>query len=419
MLDQIVQDIVGRAFESALIRLWLLAESSEGGTQTLSRWRQRFDRPRHERAVSATLAALEKPRILLSVEIQAQPLALIEALDRFLGERIDLPGGPGAMHKLVHQGIGHWLLRRAGRRTIPADVQEPNLEVWFRHFRVVPDRIIVGNAHIEVELVPVPSRYGDDEAFPCSVRVSHFQDGVRPSFVESETGESFRAEGLGDPDLRFESVRRELAVVAAQRHRFWVAPELTVTADLRNRLKAALAERPLRDLVVAVPGSFHETIGGPRVNCAEVIDGDGGCLARHEKLTLFSYPRACDGKACCEDIEARRKIALLVTAIGLVGIAICKDFSDQTASGLVSAAWDRLAPDWLLVPSMGDDATLKLHRDRAKAHAKLRGTRSVVANQEAFAEDAKPGFVCLAEHMVPVEPGGSSHELPAEDGDRA
>ena len=119
---------------------------------------------------------------------------------------------------------------------------------------------------------------------------------------------------------------------------------------------------------------------------------------------------------CCEAIEAsRKKVVLLETPLGLVGVAICKDFSDK-GSSLVRTLWESLSPDWLLVPSMGDEETLRLHEPCAKERAKLHGIRSAVANQQAFDAEAKPGFVCDSGRAVDWgNVGGSSHRFSPVD----
>lgn len=416
MRQRILQAITQGNIETALILLWLWAESADAGCQRLSVWRQGFSRPAHELMVGKILAALEKSPLLLPTEMLDLPLAIIEALDRHAGLNADLPGGLGGMHKLEEGDVGYWLVRRRPRPNVPADNQEPNLEKWFRHFRVIPDRIVVGNAPAHVELIPVASRYGDEVR--VFARLSHFDDGVRPNFSEDQAGESFWAEGLSDYERRLASLQSELETVKQEGHGFWVAPELTIPPAMRRRLQIMLAEGPLRHLLLAVPGSFHEIVENRPVNGVDIFDGDGVCLARHEKLTLFSYPRARDGKPCCEAIHACRKVVLLETPLALVGVAICKDFSDKT-SILVRTVWERLAPDWLLVPSMGDDDTLRLHETCAQEHAKLRGMRSCVANQQAFADEPKPGFACDSAKVIdPGGVGGSSHifsfEIPGE-----
>lgn len=412
MLEQILKDIGVGALENALIRLWLWAESTQNGRQMLSTWRTGFNRAAHERAVAELLAALNQKRFLVRAAAGGWPLALIAALDQFVGENAELPGGKGCLPRLEDQGVGYWLIPRVPRRAVPADDQEPNLDVWFRHFRVIPERIGDGTAIIDVELISVPGDRDSAAAMPRSVRVSHFDDAVTTSFIDNGTGESFYAEGLADSEKRRASLNAELDELRARRHLLWVAPELTVTPALRNWLKRQLAEQPLNGLLLAIPGSFHEAEDGERVNRAEIIDGAGGLLASHDKLTLFSYPRPADQRACCEEIVARRKITLLITPLGLVGVAICKDFSDKTTP-LIHAAWSRLAPDWLLVPSMGDDPTLKLHRSRAEEYAKFYGTHSVVANQQAFVKEARPGFICFSGGSVDAGAGGSSHDMPA------
>ena len=108
----------------------------------------------------------------------------------------------------------------------------------------------------------------------------------------------------------------------------------------------------------------------------------------------------------------RSRLILLVTPIGTVGVAICKDYFDGTADGLIRAAWDRLAPDWMLVPSMGHGDTRAAHDRRAKENWELRRTRTLVANQEprmpGESPEPVPGFVRRGAMVETVAPGGSS-----------
>lgn len=415
MWQRILEDITGGRHEQALIRLWLWAEGTENGSQRLSVWRQSFGREEHFFKAETILAALERSPILLDADAANYPLAVIEALDRFLGLNPDLPGGRGSMTKVEEAGVGYWLLRRMPKPGVPADRQEPNLEKWFRHFRVLPDRIALGESAVEIDLVSVANPHGEDMTAPLSVRLSHFDDGVTTRFDERHESDTFWATGLDDEGKRLDSISAELKAIGVVRDRVWVAPELTVTPGLRERIGRLLASEPLKQLLIAVPGSFHETAEGRQVNRAAILDGDGAVLTHHEKLTLFSYPHAKTGRQTCECIVAQRRITLLATPIGLVGVAICKDFSDETATGLIQAVWNRLAPDWLLVPSMGDESTLRLHHACAESHAGLRGTRTAVANQQAFDKEPRPGFVCFKKGTIEtVAPGGSSHASGAE-----
>ncbi len=412
MWQRILEDITGGRHEQALIRLWLWAEGTENSSQRLSVWRGRFVRADHDRMVVAVLASLDKSPILVGAEAEKHPLALIDALDRFEGGKGDFQASRGGLVRIEEGGVGYWLLRRMPKPALPADRQDPNLERWFRHFRVLPDHITIGEASMSVDLVVVADPQCESSEAHSGVRVTHFADEAKTDFSESVESESFWANRVDGAEARFTSLENELEAIARERLRLWVAPELTVSPELRQRTQARLADRPLGHLLVAVPGSFHELVQGRKVNRAMIFDGDGAFLAEHEKLTQFSYCRQPGGPTLCESIIAQRKFTLLATSIGLVGIAICKDYSDETAGGMIQAAWNRLAPDWLLVPSMGDESTLKLHKQCAQSHLKTRGTRTVVANQQAFSAQPQPGFVCSDAGVQEANPGGSTHSLP-------
>lgn len=397
-----------RRYSQALIRLWLLAERRGARGQALSRWWLACDQARHESMVASLLAAFEADRPRLPAKADEQPLALIVAVDQWLGDQADLPMAPAALPRLETGDATYWLVRRRGPRNTPADRQEPNLEKWFRNFRVIPDSIRIGAAEIVVRIVPVPDRgnglHGKDRVV---VRVSHFDDGAKVDVVEAE--DRFHVRSLIDGGLRKEALLAEVNLLRDSSVHLWVAPELTVPPSLRSDVKQALAAVPPKHLLLCVPGSFHEDRGRGLVNCAEVVDGDGAVVARHEKLSAFSYETA--GRNRAEAIAVGGVITLLATPIGLIGVAICKDYCDETASGLIDSAWNRLAPDWMLVPSMGDEKTVQAHQARAEEHWKLRRICSVVANQQAASTTPWPGFVHGRDTAEVVKVGGSTLDV--------
>lgn len=405
-MKEILADFANQNLGQALIRLWLLAESTVSGVQMLSTWLSANDVAHHERSVKRVMECLDHGAQLDPADVK-QPLALISALDQQLA--VDTLGAwrPGMAPMLTLGDCTYWLVRRdiSPKPRTPADRQNPNLEHWFRHFRVIPSRITLGGASIEVELKAlgdVPPASSRPATGPSRVHLSHFQDDVALCVREDAARKLFHALGLTDEVARAKSLRMEFEFACGFGAQLWVAPELTVLVSLRLEVARWLVELPGHEArpLLSVPGSFHETVDDRRVNRAEVIDRAGKVVARHDKLTLFSYDS--HGVTLTENIGARRRIELLMTPIGIVGVAICKDFSDAS-SELVNAAWNLLAPDWLLVPSMGDEAsTQKRHLERAEEHWKRRGIRSVVANQEARIEgctappDPAPGFVCPA-----------------------
>lgn len=420
MLREVLETIAAGNLGNALTRLWMLAEGSEDGSQRLSRWLRSWDRREHEARVRAYADILDRSPGRLPHDAANHPLALIEALDGHLAERRSLAVvAASAAPALDIDGRRHHLLRRIVARTgkPAAEARSPNLEAWFRHFRVVPDSIEVGGARIDVKLeflacvphAPLPDRAG------LRLRLSHFVDGAVLDLQESAENLSFVVAGANPAQARRKSLEAELQAVRQDAAHLWLAPELTVSTGLRRQVERWLASGPMPDLLLCVPGSCHEEEGGKRVNRAVVVDGNGRRRANQDKCSQFSYPSA-DGYLR-ENIEAKRCLTLLVTPIGSVGIAICKDHFDATAEGLVRAAWDRLAPDWLLVPSMGDEKTRTAHERRAKENWDVRRTCTLVANQEPrMAGDnpaSVPGFVRRADAVEAVSPGGSSLTPPA------
>ena len=164
-------------------------------------------------------------------------------------------------------------------------------------------------------------------------------------------------------------------------------------------------------MLLCVPGSFHELDGINRVNRSVVLNANGRSVTHQDKCSQFTFLSDQDD-LLHEHIIARRVLTLLVTPIGLVGIAICKDHFDAGANGLLNAAWNRLAPDWLLVPSMGDSKTIEAHKRRARENWNVRRTNTLVANQElqttSHPPNSAPGFIYRSNDPDPVTKCGST-----------
>lgn len=411
-MHKVRSDIADGNLWQALIRLWLLAESSVDGAQRMAAWYQAtYEVSTHKLRVDQLVSRFDRlgqGDTLTEDEVDL-PLAVIEALDRHLGEEPVDTFRPGLIPELRLDGVTYWLVRRdwPPKPSTPASRQHPNLEAWFRYFRVVPSRVALGGASLDVTIKPLLA-IGDvvPVGLPVRAHVTHFEDGVALHIEEDPERESFVVTGLNDGSQRRHSLRQEFEFAVGHNAAVWVAPELSVTPDLASEVRAWLAElpEPARPPLLTVPGSFHVQLPerpGVHVNRAVVLDGVGRQVARHDKLTCFSYTLPADdaGPAATftERIQACRRIELLATPIGLIGVAICKDFSDA-ATELVHTAWNLLAPDWLLVPSMGKADTVKLHFKRAEEHWKLRGVRSVVANQAPATvgvpqPEPAPGFI--------------------------
>ena len=157
-----------------------------------------------------------------------------------------------------------------------------------------------------------------------------------------------------------------------------VAPELTVTPDARRWIvqqlrwpsEAPHAEASTNRLALVVPGSFHEQVGDRFVHRAIAFGGSGNALLEHHKLV--SYGSLSD---VVEDIHLGDTITVLITPIGTVAIAICKDFCDDH----MGAIWHEIQPQWLLVPAYGPGESA--HKAAAARIDRMVGTVTVLAHQ--------------------------------------
>jgi predicted amidohydrolase len=177
------------------------------------------------------------------------------------------------------------------------------------------------------------------------------------------------------------------AIEAAERDGFdvLVAPELTVTPAARRWITRQLrwrgdvpGEPPAANpLALVAPGSFHEQVGARFVHRAILLDGAGNAVLEHHKLVPFGTLASF-----VEDIHPGDSVTLLITPIGTVAIAICKDFCDDH----VGAIWHHLQPEWLLVPAYGGGA--RAHEAAAARIGRMLGTITVLAHQGDAAQNA-------------------------------
>jgi hypothetical protein len=411
-MDSILDAIIAGQPEEALIRLWVKAEATVEGAKQASIWQTRH--PQRTPLKVQFHDWLEDPHPDYRQAIAQDPLALFEALDTHLHQQGR--DWSRVIPTLQIEGTPYALIRRAFPRNTSARSQPPNPGVWCRHHNVIPLAIAVGNSRVDISVVPV-DRVPPNMVREINCRLSHFNDQVLLLIEEDTLRGSFLATGLSDENLRRKTLIGEMEQCARDRIHLWVAPELTAPLSLQDEVGRRLAAMNPQDLLLGVPGTFHwQDANGNRHNTAQVFNGNGSRLPKQHKLTQFSYRKSDEATSFHEDILASRCITLLNTPLGLVGVAICKDFSDASAVE-IKAAWDLIAPDWMLVPSCGDSAkTLKLHHQRAEEHWTLRAIRSLVANQELSFErngrrvtdDSVPGFLWAAEQAQPADAGGST-----------
>ncbi|WP_264048548.1 carbon-nitrogen hydrolase family protein [Methylobacterium flocculans] len=154
-------------------------------------------------------------------------------------------------------------------------------------------------------------------------------------------------------------------------------PELTVTPALLALIRDTLGLRiltadPRSALQMVVAGSWHTEEDGKVWNVATVLDGYGAEALTYRKVLPYR-----DGKIGTEAIGMPAEVPVLVTDDHLFGFGICKDFCDLG----VTLAYKDLDVDLVLVPSMGNPATMEGHRSTAKGMRVTFGTRAFVVQQ--------------------------------------
>lgn len=173
------------------------------------------------------------------------------------------------------------------------------------------------------------------------------------------------------------TVERQIAAAFKEGACVVVWPELTVPPSLRDSMVRILRRRihdasPSMSLQVAVAGTWHEEGPNGLVNVATVLDGYGETRLRYEKA--LPYDDRCYGM---EAIAAGTDLPVLVTDDLLIAFAICRDYCELT----VELPYPELDVDLVLVPSMGNDATMTGHRQTAKKVRLLYGARTFVVQQ--------------------------------------
>lgn len=347
-------------------------------------------RTRVRREVDYWLTQIESPPLTfaaLAPESSAERALLeLEALDHAAWL------WAGAEHNAVQVfGFGdhaRYLVRLGRERLPPTARQTGLLSTHLRYHAIVPAR------------VTSPARPA-----PFRVRFKAVEDGFEQPLARAQVGlatTSFddratiewngeRAMAICNGDDR--AAKLWAAIQAAERDGFdvLVAPELTVTPAARRWItqqlrwrsetpgEAATAPR----LALVVPGSFHEQVGARFVHRALVLDGSGNAVLEHHKMV--SYGKLAD---FMEDIQLGDCITVLVTPIGTVAIAICKDFCDDH----LGAIWHQIQPEWLLVPAYGGG--VGAHKAAASRIGRMLGTVTVLAHQgDATQDEPSQSFI--------------------------
>ncbi|MBF0184552.1 MAG: hypothetical protein HQM06_09205 [Magnetococcales bacterium] len=278
-------------------------------------------------------------------------------------------------------------------------VQRGHLRNWLRYHLIVPSTFpaypVSGPTEEQRKhriLFAPSSKFARDlknkMGNSCKVWLGTFADGVMPHWPEMAQ-KKCTSQHLDDPETRWHSIQNALQQAKAAGAHVVILPELTVCPELRQKVAAWLDDNASAFLLI-VPGSYHET-GDQALphNRAFLWDGSGREILQHDKLYAFGTDHLCH-----EQIAPGNKITLWQTSIGIITLAICRDFCE--GEGDVRQLWDTLAPDWLLVPSMSFDTGIGAHEAQAKQLYNHCGSKILLANQtpdKQFTSKISHGFV--------------------------
>ena len=293
---------------------------------------------------------------------------------------------------LVGAGAGaRYVVRLAGPRRPRTAGQAGVVYGHLRHHAVVPTEVRAGDGRTYPVRV-VPMAHGarlDRLRLTDGVRVATlaFHDDAQIAWQAGARG--VRALDVERADARAASFAAAVAAAAEAGVDVLVAPELTLPPAVRDRELARLRwARPPR-LGLVVPGSFHEQEADGHFNRALVVDGQGNSVLGeealvHRKLAVFGAANPGEGELV-EDIDGGRSITAVATPIGLVAVAICKDFCDVHVGDI----WRQLQPEWLPVPACGPG--LDAHQRAATQIALAAGTVTVLAHEPMGSKAGAPG----------------------------
>jgi hypothetical protein len=411
------------SFKKALVHCWIAASKNlrleDGVYSSLSTW-----------PVSLQFRTKE---ILVWLEgtntepkgVAASPLDLINALQDLLVQSRTRPSSESLARKTQVEGQNYYVIPTRAERVSAVTWKLPSSDWhhWFPKFHIFPAEIVIVQQAYEVSLADATTAV--PRSHDIAIRASHFQDGSALQLEQRITSDQklFHVAGLTKEDARQSSYLAELGATRNDQCHFWVAPELSTTEGIANSVAQAMAKEPHPTLQLACPGTFHLPAGEGLldrfINRGLIFNGAGKAIASVEKASLFSYVQASsdtespdEAQRFSENILHSKTLTVCLTDHGLVGILICKDHLDLTDTSL-RAAWDAIDPDWALVPSMGEFKTVDLHRERAKTQSKLRGTKTIVANQNPDPNQNCPGFAILGDLSQEMDVTGHTFKCPS------
>ena len=197
-------------------------------------------------------------------------------------------------------------------------------------------------------------------------------------------GGSFKATGIVCPSAKESAAAHVDAGRAACIAIVW--PELTMPPEIVQSLADKLSSDALGPgatgaLQWVLAGSWHQ--GDPVKNLAPILDAYGNLRFEYAKSILYR-----DGEHGIEAALEGYVVPILVTERSLVAFGICRDFCELVQG----TPYPELGVDLVVVPSMGEETTIRSHRTAAHLIS-VAGERAFVVQQRQRTGRGKTGWV--------------------------
>lgn len=379
-------------YGQALVRLWILAGERIGGTLALNEWERGRDEGAFKTRVTSFVEALERENPPALVEMQSEPLAFVQALDRFYA--LLQSTKPFVQLPYSEDDKDYWLVpvELSARQTVPLARQTGNPEAWFIWHAIIPVRT---SHNLNVSVTTARAQLADafrnvdvEQGVAMPIWIGHLHDGCRIK-LEPSGVDRFKAVSVGPAEARTKSIRTSLQNAASAGALLLVLPELTVDIEARTTVAVWLQEHPEHPFEMVIAGSFHEQTVDGWYNTAELWNRHAEVVIKHRKIRLFG-----DADGIAEDVQTGDGVSVLVTPAGTFTLLICKDFLDEHQS--VATLLQEVPVDWVIVPSYGNETTVARLKARADIVARVSpGASCAVANQRNIEEKngtPLPGF---------------------------
>ena len=238
------------------------------------------------------------------------------------------------------------------------------------YHRILP----VQAAGIDIRLHPM-SMVGPGSNGELTELVSALFPQIEPTFVHDEDRSHIHVSALANEEPLERCLVEQLAKLRGPCLTI-VWPELSLSPALLTILRQRLASRALDDTAGSfgfiVAGSWHEPEGDTFVNSAQILDESGSTL-----FSVLKRERYQPEPGMLENIRPGTEVPVLIYGDVLVGFGICKDFCEDRHA----IPFYDLDVDLIIVPSLGDEATLRAHEAAAERLSHGFGARSFVVQQ--------------------------------------